>query len=158
MPWSASAVTIAQAAAATSLTRRLTVSTKWLSWSALSWDDPAIDPPFANRSIVTSAVVASCQPVSRIRQCKLFVKTKSRVAIHLPSLAIEVFKMQFDYSRMIEVGRKVVRGAGSYSAHAKDRILYLRRKTIDVLRIPRVVARKSPTARQSARLSAKRER
>ena len=73
-----------------------------------------------------------------------------RVAVNLPPLAIEVFKMQFDYSRVIEVGRKVVRGVGSHSAHAKDRISYLRREMIDMLRIPRLVVRRSPTARKSA--------
>jgi hypothetical protein len=40
------------------------------------------------------------------------VQAKARVAIHLPSLAIEAFKMQFDDPRKVEVGRKVMLGVG----------------------------------------------
>ena len=78
------------------------------------------------------------------------MKAKVRVAIDLPSLAIEVFKMQFDYSRIVEVGRKVVRGVGSHSAHVKDGVSYLRRETIDVLRVPWLVVRRPTTTRKSA--------
>ena len=78
------------------------------------------------------------------------MKAKVRVAIDLPSLAIEVFKMQFDYSRIVEVGRKVVRGVGSHSAHVKDGVSYLRRETIDMLRVPWLVVRRPATARKSA--------
>ena len=78
------------------------------------------------------------------------MKAKGRVAIDLPSLAIEVFKMQFDYSRIVEVGRKVVRGVGSHSAHVKDGVSYFRRETIDMLRVPWIVTRRPATARKGA--------
>ncbi len=78
------------------------------------------------------------------------MKAKGRVAIDLPSLAIEVFKMQFDYSRIVEVGRKVVRGVGSRSAYVKDGVSYLRRETIDMLRVPWLVMQRPATARKSA--------
>jgi hypothetical protein len=78
------------------------------------------------------------------------MKAKGRVAIDLPSLAIQVFKMQFDYSRIVEVGRKVVRGVGSHSAHVKDGVSYLRRETIDMLRVPWLIVRRPATARKSA--------
>ena len=54
------------------------------------------------------------------------MQAKARFAIQLPSLAIEVFKMQFDYSRVVEIGRKVVRGAGSLAAHVNHGISYFR--------------------------------
>ena len=59
-----------------------------------------------------------------------------RVAVNLSPLAIEVFKMQFDYSRIVEIGRKVVSGVGSRSAHAKDGTTYFWWETINMLRIP----------------------
>jgi hypothetical protein len=65
------------------------------------------------------------------------VKAVVRVAVNLPSRAIEVFKMQFDYSRIVEIGRKVVSGVGSpRAAHVKDGTPYFWWETINMLRIP----------------------
>ena len=63
------------------------------------------------------------------------------LAIHLPSLAIEVFKMQFDYSPTVEIGRKVMGGVRPHSAHVKNRISDFRREAIDMLWIPGLVMR-----------------
>jgi len=46
----------------------------------------------------------------RTYESKLLVKAAVRVAIYLAALAVEMFKVQFDYSRIGEVGRKVVSG------------------------------------------------
>ena len=60
-----------------------------------------------------------------------------RVAVNLLPLAIEVFKMQFDYSRIVEIGRKVVSCVGfPRSAHVKDATPYFWWETINMLRIP----------------------
>ena len=89
----------------------------------------------------------------RTYESKLLVKAAVRVAIYLAALAVEMFKVQFDYSRILEVGRKVVSGVGCHPAHAYDRVFYFRWKTVNVLRIPGLVVRKSARARKSARLS-----
>lgn len=107
-----------------------------------------------DRSIVTPTVVVSCETVVRTRTYKLFAKTTVSVAIHFRSLAIEVFKVQPDYSCIVEIGRKVVRGVGSRPAHVNDRISYFGRELVDMLRIPRLVVWKTAPASKSARLSA----
>ena len=83
------------------------------------------------------------------------MEAKGRVAIHLPPLATEVFEVQSDYSRVIDVGCEVMPGVGCHFAQANDRVSYLWWETIDMIRIPRLVVRQSTTARKSARLSAK---
>ena len=69
------------------------------------------------------------------------MQAKVPLAIYLPSLAIEVFKMQFDYSRMVEIGRKVMRGVGPHSTHVKNMISDFRREAIDMLWIPGLIMR-----------------
>ena len=80
------------------------------------------------------------------------MEAAARVTKNFSSLAIEMFKMQPDYSRVVEIGRKVVRGAGSLAAHVNHGISYFRWKAIDMLRIPGVVVRKA-AVRKGARLS-----
>jgi hypothetical protein len=80
------------------------------------------------------------------------VEAAVRVAKNLSSLTIEMFEMQPDYSRVVEIGRKVVRGAGSLAAHANHGISYFRWEAINMFRIPGVVVRKAAT-RKDARLS-----
>ena len=69
------------------------------------------------------------------------MQAKVPLAIHLPSLAIEVFKMQFDYPPTVEIGRKVMPGVGPHSAHVKNRISDFRREAIDMLWIEGFVVR-----------------
>jgi len=84
------------------------------------------------------------------------VEAAVRVAKNLSSLTIEMFEMQPDYSRVVEIGRKIVRGAGSLTAHVNHGISYLRWEAINMFRIPGVVVRK-PATRKSARLSTQHE-
>ena len=73
------------------------------------------------------------------------------------SVAIEMFKVQFDYFRMVNIGRKVVSGVGYHPAHVNYRVFYFRRKMVNMLRIPGLVVRESARARKGARLSEHRE-
>ena len=93
----------------------------------------------------------------RTYEFKLLVKAAVRVAIYLAALAVEMFKVQFDYSRIGEVGRKVVSGVWCHPAHVNDRVFYFRWKTVNMLRIPGLVVRESARARKGARLSEHRE-
>ena len=68
-----------------------------------------------------------------------------RVAKNLSSLTIEMFEMQPDCSRVVEIGRKIVRGAGSLTAHVNHGISYLWWEAIKMFRIPGVVVRKAAT-------------
>jgi len=79
------------------------------------------------------------------------------VAICLASLAIEIFKVESDYSRIVEVGRKVMRSGGSHSAHVKDRISHFRWETIDTFDTPRLIVQKSIPSCQCAGLRTKRK-
>jgi hypothetical protein len=63
--------------------------------------------------------------------------------MHPRLLADEIFKVQFDYSRIVDVGRKVLRSGGPHSAHAKDSISYFWRKAINTFRTPWFVVWKS---------------
>jgi hypothetical protein len=110
-----------------------------------------------DRSIVTATVVVSRQLVVRTHKSKLLVKATIRMAIYLAALAIEMFKVQFDYFRMVNIGRKVVSGAGCHPAHVNDRVSYFRRKTVNVSRIPGFVVRKSTSSCECARLTTKHE-
>ena len=93
----------------------------------------------------------------RTDKSKLLVKTAIRLAIYVASLAIEIFKVQSDYSRIVEVGRKVMRSGGSYSVHVKDRISYFWWETINAFCTPRLVVQKYTASCQCAGLRTKQE-
>jgi hypothetical protein len=112
---------------------------------------------FCDRSIVTATVVVSRQLVVRTDKSKLLVKATIRIAIYLASLAIEMFKVQFDYFRMVNIGRKVMSGVGCHPAHVNDRVSYFGRKTVNVFSIPGLVVRKSTPSCECAGLRTKHE-
>src|SRR5215471_14703920 len=91
----------------------------------------------------------------RTDKSKLLVKAAVHAAIYLAALAVEMLKVQFDYSGIVEVGRKVV--SGDRPAHVNDRVSYFRRKTVNVFRIPGLVVRKSTSSCECAGLSTKHE-
>ena len=99
-----------------------------------------------HRSIVASVVVVFRQSVMRARENKFFMQATVGVAIDLLSLAIEMLKVQFDYSLIVEIGRKVMRGNGSCAAHVNDSISYFRREMVNVISIPRLVVLRSTGA------------
>ena len=90
----------------------------------------------------------------RIRAYILFAKATVHVAMQKRLLAVEIFKVQFDYSRIVEVGRKVLRSGGPHSAHAKDSISNFWWEAINTLRTPWYVVRKSARTRKGARVRA----
>src|SRR5215471_18910284 len=93
----------------------------------------------------------------RTDKSKLLVKAAVHAAIYLAALAVEMLKVQFDYSGIVEVGRKVVSGVGCRPAHVNDRVSYFRRKTVNVFRIPGLVVRKSTSSCECAGFSTKHE-
>jgi len=65
---------------------------------------------------------------------------------------MKMFEMQFDCSRIVEIGRKVLRGDGSHPALAENSISNFRREALNALRTPWFFTRQSGSACKSARL------
>src|SRR5271169_5114136 len=67
---------------------------------------------------------------------------------------MQMFEVQFDHVRMIEIGREIVTCTRWISAHPDHGIAHLRRQTIDMLRVPGIVVTDLTAARKGRRLTA----
>lgn len=70
-------------------------------------------------------------------------------------ITVQVFKVQLDQTRIVEIRRKVMTGIRWMSAHPDHRIPDLGRQTIDMFRIPGRVVSNLTTAGEHAWLIAK---
>jgi hypothetical protein len=63
-------------------------------------------------SVVIAAVVAPDEPIATAVRNIFLVETIASIAKFCPLSAVQMFKMQLNNMRMVEIGREIVTGTG----------------------------------------------
>ena len=90
-------------------------------------------------SVVIAAVVALHEPIVTSGRNVFLVQATISPAICCPLVTVQMFEVQLDQVRVVEIGRKVVTGVRWMSAHADDSTPNLGRQPLDMFRIPGLV-------------------
>ena len=94
----------------------------------------------ANRSVVIAVVVTLNEPIAAAARNIFLTETTASPAKRDPLIAVQIFKMQLDQVRIVQIGRKIMTGAG-ISAHVDHGISHLGRQAVNSFRIQRIVVR-----------------
>jgi hypothetical protein len=106
-------------------------------------------------SVVVAAVVALQEPVMASGRDVFLVEATSSSAKNCLLITVQMFEVQLDQARIVEISRKVVTGARWMSAHPDHCIPDLGRQMIAMFRIPGRVVPNLTTASEYAWLVAK---
>lgn len=93
----------------------------------------------ANGSVVFATVVALHEPIVASARNIFVAEASIFPAQCCRPITVQMFEVQLHQARIVEIGRKVLAGARSISAHADDGIANFRRQTIDTFRTPWIV-------------------
>ncbi|MBA7697566.1 hypothetical protein ES703_106233 [subsurface metagenome] len=75
------------------------------------------------------------------------METTVLLAKRYPRVAVQMFKMQLDQARIVEISHEVMTGV-RIAAHLDDSISHLRRQLPDMFRIPGIVMPNPAAARE----------
>ena len=90
-------------------------------------------------SVIIAAVVTPDEPIAATGSNIFLVETIASSAKPCLPIAAQMFKMQLNQVRTVEIGREVMTGMG-IAAHVDDGISHFRRQALDMFRIPGIVA------------------
>jgi hypothetical protein len=85
-------------------------------------------------SVIVAAVVAPDEPIAATGRNIFLVETIASSAKPCLPIAAQMFKMQLNQVRTVEIGREVMTGMG-IAAHVDDGISHFRRQALDMFRI-----------------------
>jgi hypothetical protein len=100
-------------------------------------------------SVVIAPVVTPQKPIVASGRDIFLVKARISPAKSCLLNTVQMFKVQLDQVRIVEIGRKVVSSARWISTHADDSIPNLGRQTFDMFRIPGIVVANLTAASES---------
>jgi hypothetical protein len=106
-------------------------------------------------SVVVAAVVALHKPIMASDRDVYFVEATGSSAESYLLVTVQMFEVQLNQTRIVEIGRKVMTGARWMSAYPDHGIPDLGRQMIEMFRIPGWVVHNLTTASEYARLIAK---
>ena len=88
--------------------------------------------------VIIAAVVAPDEPIAAAGRNIFLVETIASSAKPCLPIAVQMFKMQLNHVRTVEIGREIMTGMG-IAAHVDDGISHFRRQALDMVRIPGIV-------------------
>jgi hypothetical protein len=83
-------------------------------------------------------MVAPDEPIATTGRNIFLVETVASAAKPCLPIAVQMFKMQLNHVRAVEIGREIMTGTG-IAAHVDDGISHFRWQALDMFRIPGIV-------------------
>jgi hypothetical protein len=99
---------------------------------------PTIQGEASAWSVIIAAILAPDEPIAATGRNIFLVETIASSAKPFRPIAVQMFKMQLNHVRTVEIGRETMTGMG-IAAHVGDGISHFRRQALDMFRIPGIV-------------------